>query len=214
MRVHRISAITLKVTNMERSCQFYSKIPGFRIVHGGNSWDAFSTFELGGSEGGGDIKTYLNLELIITAEMMTTGRRRTTTSSMSNSSDNNSKRQYQYGNGNGATGGNDGHQIHECERDDNEKTILSEEKDALLRAGAERETEGEGEQGCGRSDFGRIIFHTENVDGLYQYMRKEEFFSKHATFETEPADAPWGERFFHIREPDGYQLSFAQPFKK
>jgi hypothetical protein len=27
-------------------------------------------------------------------------------------------------------------------------------------------------------------------------------------------DAPWGERYFHIREPDGYQLSFAKPIKK
>jgi hypothetical protein len=30
-------------------------------------------------------------------------------------------------------------------------------------------------------------------------------------FENEPADAPWNERYFHIRDPDGYQLSFAQP---
>ena len=30
-------------------------------------------------------------------------------------------------------------------------------------------------------------------------------------FENEPVDAPWGERFFHIREPNGYELSFAQP---
>lgn len=72
----------------------------------------------------------------------------------------------------------------------------------------------EREQGSSkRNDFGRIIFHTENVDDLYRYMKKDEFLCKHAIFETEPADAPWGERFFHIREPDGYQLSFAQPLK-
>lgn len=33
-------------------------------------------------------------------------------------------------------------------------------------------------------------------------------------FENEPKDAPWGERYFHIREPDGYQISFAEPIKK
>jgi uncharacterized glyoxalase superfamily protein PhnB len=28
---------------------------------------------------------------------------------------------------------------------------------------------------------------------------------------TEPADAPWGERYFHVRDPDGHELSFARP---
>jgi uncharacterized glyoxalase superfamily protein PhnB len=26
-----------------------------------------------------------------------------------------------------------------------------------------------------------------------------------------PMNASWGERFFHMRDPDGYQLSFAMP---
>ena len=60
-------------------------------------------------------------------------------------------------------------------------------------------------------DFGRVIFHTENVDELYSYMKYDEYVSKYIVFESEPTNAPWGERFFHIREPDGYQLSFAQP---
>jgi len=25
-----------------------------------------------------------------------------------------------------------------------------------------------------------------------------------------PADAPWGERYFHILDPDGHELSFAR----
>ena len=29
--------------------------------------------------------------------------------------------------------------------------------------------------------------------------------------EAEARDAPWGERFFHIRDPDGHELSFARP---
>lgn len=60
-------------------------------------------------------------------------------------------------------------------------------------------------------NFGRIIFHTENVDTLYSYMKQDEYISKSVVFENEPTNAPWGERFFHIREPNGYQLSFAQP---
>ena len=31
------------------------------------------------------------------------------------------------------------------------------------------------------------------------------------SLENEPKDASWKERYFHIREPDGYQLSFAEP---
>ena len=34
------------------------------------------------------------------------------------------------------------------------------------------------------------------------------------SFENEPTDALWGERFFHIRDPDGYQLSFATPVSR
>jgi catechol 2,3-dioxygenase-like lactoylglutathione lyase family enzyme len=29
----------------------------------------------------------------------------------------------------------------------------------------------------------------------------------------EPADAPWGERYFHITDPDGHELSFARPLR-
>jgi catechol 2,3-dioxygenase-like lactoylglutathione lyase family enzyme len=28
--------------------------------------------------------------------------------------------------------------------------------------------------------------------------------------EFEPRDAPWGERYFHVRDPDGHQISFAR----
>ena len=63
----------------------------------------------------------------------------------------------------------------------------------------------------GSEDFGRIIFHTENVDTLYSYMKQDEYISRSVVFENEPTNAPWGERFFHIREANGYQLSFAQP---
>ena len=28
--------------------------------------------------------------------------------------------------------------------------------------------------------------------------------------EMPPSDAPWGERYFHVRDPDGHELSFAR----
>jgi hypothetical protein len=67
--------------------------------------------------------------------------------------------------------------------------------------------------GNDRKYFGRIIFHTEDVDKLYSYMKNNHNISDTISFENEPKDASWGERYFHIREPDGYQLSFATPWK-
>ena len=63
----------------------------------------------------------------------------------------------------------------------------------------------------GSQNFGRIIFHTDDADKLYSYMQHDEYISKSIIFENKPTNAAWGERFFHIREPNGYQLSFAQP---
>jgi uncharacterized glyoxalase superfamily protein PhnB len=28
-----------------------------------------------------------------------------------------------------------------------------------------------------------------------------------------PQDAPWGERYFHMRDPDGHEQSFARPLQ-
>jgi catechol 2,3-dioxygenase-like lactoylglutathione lyase family enzyme len=133
MKVYRISAVTLRVRDMERSFEFYSRLPGFKLRYGGgaSSTDTFITFEIGE-----DSKTYLNLELI-------------------------------------------------ADNDDFDDR--------------------------NRGGFGRIIFHSENVDELYLFMKNDRIVSRAVVFETELADAPWGERFFHIREPNGYQLSFAQP---
>lgn len=65
-----------------------------------------------------------------------------------------------------------------------------------------------------RRHFGRMTFHTEDVDELYPYLTSNAGISNPITFENEPRDAPWGERYFHIREPDGYHLSFAKPMEK
>jgi uncharacterized glyoxalase superfamily protein PhnB len=45
-------------------------------------------------------------------------------------------------------------------------------------------------------------------------MKSNHNISNIISFENEPKNAPWGQRYFHIREPDGYQLSFAMPIKE
>ena len=127
---------------MERSCRFYSQIPGFKLVYGGSSNDTFTTFEIGDEH---VPKMYLNLELGIA---------------------------------------NNSHDRHRGITDDNHRK---------------------------RKHFGRIIFHTEDVDKLYSYFRNNNSISNLISFENEPTNAAWGERYFHIREPNGYQLSFAEP---
>jgi hypothetical protein len=52
------------------------------------------------------------------------------------------------------------------------------------------------------------------VDGLYSYLKNDNNILKLISFENEPKDALWGERFFHIRDPDGYQLSLAKPIRE
>jgi catechol 2,3-dioxygenase-like lactoylglutathione lyase family enzyme len=59
MKVYQISAVTLKVKDMEKSCSLYSKIPGFRLTYGREPSDSFTTFEIGK---GSNTTTYLNLE--------------------------------------------------------------------------------------------------------------------------------------------------------
>lgn len=128
MTVLQISAVTLKVTDMTRSCLFYSKLPGLTLRYGGSN-EEFSSFEIMNHH----YKSYLNLEL--------------------------SAKIY--------------------------RSTL----------------------------FVRIIFHTTDVDRLYSELRKNVDLSRIIVFENEPSDASWGERYFHLRDPDGYQLSFATPHK-
>ena len=141
MKVYTISAVTLNIENMERSCNFYSHIPGFKLVYGGSATDSFTTYKIGGGKSKNNSKTYLNLEL---ASLINT------------------------------------------DYNGNEE----------------------------RKRLGRVIFHTENVDKLYFYLKNNQDISNAISFENEPKDAPWGERYFHIRDPDGYQLSFAMLLNK
>lgn len=54
--------------------------------------------------------------------------------------------------------------------------------------------------------WGRVIVHVEDVDAIYR-RALEAGLSPHAP----PEDAPWGERYFHLTDPDGHEVSLAKP---
>jgi len=62
-----------------------------------------------------------------------------------------------------------------------------------------------------KHDFCRIIFHTEDVDALYYYLKNDEEVSNLGKFENKPIDADWGERYFQMCDPDGNPVVFATP---
>ena len=133
MSVYKISAVTLLIKDMYRSCNFYSRIPGFKLIYGGSNDEPFTTYEIGK-----DSHVYLNLE------------------------------QYK----------------------------LTDIQDRSAKNDA------------------KIILHTDDVDKLYSYFKNDKNISKLISFENEPINASWGERYFHIRDPDGHLLSFAKTIKK
>ena len=123
MKVTKISAVTLLISDMKKSVDFYSKIPNFKIVYGGPD-NQFTSFLIDDTA-----KSYLNLKL------------------------------------------NKTHSV----------------------------------------DFGRIIFYVDDVDKFFSYMQNDETISVLGKLESKPQDATWGERFFHVLDPDGNRLSFATP---
>lgn len=54
--------------------------------------------------------------------------------------------------------------------------------------------------------WGRVIFWVDDVDAFHARA-----LAAGRTPSTAPSDAPWGERYFHISDPDGHELSFARP---
>ena len=54
--------------------------------------------------------------------------------------------------------------------------------------------------------WGRVIFHVADVDAVYDRARAAGYEPS-----TAPRDAEWGERYFHVSDPDGHELSFARP---
>lgn len=53
--------------------------------------------------------------------------------------------------------------------------------------------------------WGRVVIHVPSPDALHRVLAEAGYRS-----ETEPADAPWGERYFHILDPAGHEISFAR----
>ena len=111
MNVQRISAITIKASDMAKSVHFYTKLLGLKILYGGENAQFSSLQTLDAKD------TILNLE-----------------------------------------------------------------------------------QGDVARDWGRIIFYVEDVDKFWAYLKEKEFSPDR------PRDAEWGERYFHLYDPDGHQL--------
>jgi catechol 2,3-dioxygenase-like lactoylglutathione lyase family enzyme len=53
--------------------------------------------------------------------------------------------------------------------------------------------------------WGRLIFYVADVDAFWAYLCEKGFRPER------PRDASWGERYFHMPDPDGHELSSAQP---
>ena len=54
--------------------------------------------------------------------------------------------------------------------------------------------------------WGRVVFYVADVDALFKRVTDQGLRPSAA-----PRDAEWGERYFHLTDPDGHELSFAQP---
>lgn len=78
-------------------------------------------------------------------------------------------------------------------------TLRSGQAIVNLAASAERRVE----------RWGRVIFRVSDVDAYCQRVKAAGLAPNHL-----PQDASWGERFFHISDPDNHELSFAQLLKE
>jgi catechol 2,3-dioxygenase-like lactoylglutathione lyase family enzyme len=61
------------------------------------------------------------------------------------------------------------------------------------------------ERGDRVTRWGRLIFYVTDVDALWNHLKERGFDPEI------PRDASWGERYFHMPDPDGHELSFARP---
>ena len=57
--------------------------------------------------------------------------------------------------------------------------------------------------------WGRAIFYVDDVDAHHARAVAAGF-----AVEAPPRDAEWGERYYHIVDPDGHELSFARPLRR
>jgi catechol 2,3-dioxygenase-like lactoylglutathione lyase family enzyme len=56
--------------------------------------------------------------------------------------------------------------------------------------------------------WGRVILYVADVDAHYARV-----VAAGLRPEAPPRDAEWGERYFHLADPDGHELSFAHPLR-
>lgn len=56
--------------------------------------------------------------------------------------------------------------------------------------------------------WGRVIFFVDDVDAMHDRIVAAGYEPEMA-----PSDAPWGERYFHVLDPSGHELSFAKPLE-
>jgi catechol 2,3-dioxygenase-like lactoylglutathione lyase family enzyme len=54
--------------------------------------------------------------------------------------------------------------------------------------------------------WGRVVIYVSDVDAFYRQAKAQGIDPQFA-----PRDAPWNERYFHLTDPDGHELSFARP---
>jgi len=53
--------------------------------------------------------------------------------------------------------------------------------------------------------WGRVILYCDDVDRMHEHLTAKGYEAP------SPRDAPWGERFFHVIDPDGHEISLARP---
>jgi len=56
--------------------------------------------------------------------------------------------------------------------------------------------------------WGRFVLHVDDVDAFHERLIAAGYQPQMA-----PSDAPWGERYFHILDPDGHEVSLAKRFR-
>ncbi len=56
--------------------------------------------------------------------------------------------------------------------------------------------------------WGRFILHVDDVDAVYEALRAAGYEPEMA-----PSDAPWGERYFHVKDADGHEVAIAKRFR-
>ena len=61
------------------------------------------------------------------------------------------------------------------------------------------------QQGRATVGWGRMIFYVADVDAFWTHLKDKGFEPDN------PQNASWGERYFHVHDPYGHELSFARP---